>query len=199
MGLALEQGSPVTVDPVAELALAHRELLRRVAVTSDRRSFQALFEHFAPRIKAVLVKSGADYALAEDLVQDVMMTMWHKAALYNPGRGSVATWVYTIARNARIDRLRLKSSQPYIDIETIEIAAEGADGEAGTVAAQTAEGVAAALTNLPLEQREIIEHAFLHDLSQSEIAEKLGLPLGTVKSRQRLAYAKFRDRLGDHR
>lgn len=170
-------------------------LIRRVAEDRDRDCFRLLFEHFAPRIKALMLRSGSQHSLAEDLVQDVMLTVWHKSSLYSPERGSVSSWVFTIARNARTDRLRLKSSQPYVDVSTLEIASEAGNGEDAAGAAQEADRVGAALAELPDDQKRIIELAYVEGLSQTAIAEQLGIPLGTVKSRMRLAYAKLRDSL----
>ncbi len=173
----------------------HKSLMARIANDGDRTAFKDLFLHFGPRVKAIMLKAGADQMLAEDLVQDVMMTVWRKANLYRPERGAVSTWIYTIARNARIDRLRRRSTQPYSDLEGVEIASDDADGEEVTLTKQRAEHVAVALSELPDEQRQIIEFAFVGDLSHNEIASKLSLPLGTVKSRMRLAYTKLKERL----
>lgn len=183
----------------ADLAGEHQRLLGLVSKAGDKDAFRELFVHFAPRIKALMIRSGAAHALAEDLVQDVMMSVWRKSALYHPGRGSVATWIYAIARNARTDRLRHKSSQPYVDVETLEIASDAPDGEREAAASQERADIAVAISALPSEQRQIIELAFAEDCSQSQISERLEIPLGTVKSRMRLAYAKLRENLGDHR
>ncbi|MCX2721354.1 sigma-70 family RNA polymerase sigma factor [Roseibium salinum] len=173
----------------------HLVLIKRIAEKRDRDAFQALFLHFGPRVKAIMQQSGADPALAEDLVQDVMLTVWSKVHLYAAERGTVSTWIYTIARNARIDRFRRRSSRPYQDLDTIEVASEECNGEDALFASQRAGLVALALEELPAEQREIIESAFVRDMSQTEIAEKLSLPLGTVKSRMRLAYTKLKAKL----
>lgn len=170
-------------------------LLERIARDRDREAFRALFLFFGPRVKALMMKGGADREFAEDIVQDVMLNVWNKVHLYAPERGSASAWVYTIARNARIDRLRRGSSRPHEDVSAIEIASTEADGEDAFLATQRAERIAEALETLPDEQRQIIDYAFMRDMTQSDIAEKLGLPLGTVKSRMRLAYAKLRERL----
>lgn len=177
----------------------HALLIARVARERDRDAFSVLFLHFGPRVKALMRKAGADQDLAEDIVQDVMLTVWRKVDTYRPDRGSVGSWIFTIARNARIDRLRRASSRPYEDIEQVEIASETADGESTALASERSERVTRALTDLPTDQREILEYAFVHDMSQSEIAGKLALPLGTVKSRMRLAYAKLKMKLGELR
>lgn len=196
---AFEGPLPAMTGITESTATRQSRLVAQVAATSNRDAFRALFEHFAPRIKAVMIRSGAAHALADDLVQDVMMTVWRKAPLYHPDRGSVATWVYAIARNARTDRLRHRSSQPYVDVETLQIASDAPGGERGAMAAEETEDIAAALTSLPDDQRKIIELAFLQDQTQTAIAKQLGIPLGTVKSRMRLAYARLRECLGDHR
>ncbi|WP_428641656.1 sigma-70 family RNA polymerase sigma factor [Roseibium sp.] len=181
---------------VTDLSLEdHRLLIERIADHRDRDAFEALFVHFGPRVKSMMLQAGATHDLAEDLVQDVMMTVWRKVHLYAPERGAVSTWIYTIARNARIDRLRRGSSQAYEDLETVEIASREGDGEDETFANQRAEQVALALAELPDDQREVIEYSFVRDMTQSEIADELALPLGTVKSRMRLAYAKLKGKL----
>jgi RNA polymerase sigma-70 factor (ECF subfamily) len=173
----------------------HRDLIARIATDRDRVAFESLFLYFGPRIKALMLRAGSDHALAEDLVQDVMTTVWRKVDLYAPERGTVSAWVFTIARNARIDRLRRGSSRPYEDVEAIEIAAEDPDAEEAVLANQRAELVAEALAELPENQRRIIEMAYVDEIPQTQIAEMLLLPLGTVKSRMRLAYAKLRSKL----
>lgn len=183
--------SPIPVSPEA-IGEQHKEFMLAIARSGDRDAFEFLFSHFAPRIKALMIKSGAANSEAEDIAQDVMIKVWRKSAQYTPARGAVSTWIFTIARNARIDRLRRNSSEPYDDIDDHEVASNNASAEEEVLAAQQAQHVSAALVELPVEQREIIKLAFLHDMPQSEIAAQLTLPLGTVKSRMRLAYDKLR-------
>lgn len=161
----------------------------------DRHAFEQIFVHFGPRVKALMLKSGADPALAEDIVQDVFVSVWRKAEQYAPERGTVSGWIFTIARNVRIDRLRRRSSQPYEDVAAIELADDSADAEQELDAAQRAELVARAVVELPDDQRQVIELSYVYDLAQSEIAKRLSLPLGTVKSRMRLAYGKLKQKL----
>ncbi len=170
----------------------HAALLGRIAKVGDRSAFEELFVFFGPRLKGMMMKGGADVHAAEDLTQEVMLTIWRKAALYAPAKGSVSTWVFTIARNLRIDRLRKQSPYAYEDIEALKLESAEIDGENAVMGNQTAEHVAQALKQLPATQRKIVELAFIHDMPQSRIAEKLELPLGTVKSRMRLAYGKLR-------
>lgn len=175
----------------------HEELIADVASSQDRKAFEGLFVSFAPRIKGMMLGSGASNDLAEDIMQEVMLTVWRKAGLYSAGRGSVATWIFTIARNARIDRLRRQPVQPYVDVETISIACDAPSAEAAVIGSQNDERVREALDLLPKEQRVVIEMAFLQFMPQSEIAAKLDLPIGTVKSRTRLAYKKLKEKLED--
>ncbi|UJQ94328.1 sigma-70 family RNA polymerase sigma factor [Mariluticola halotolerans] len=193
MGSATEtQAGAEAGDNPAEI---HRALMARVAACRDREAFGALFLYFGPRVKSLMLKGGADHAQAEDIVQDVMMVVWRKVHLYAPDRGSVSAWIFTIARNARIDRLRRSASRPYQDIDDLELASEDSNGEDDAIANQRSRRVANAMEELPADQREIIDLAYIQDMSQSEIAAQLNVPLGTVKSRMRLAYAKLRDKL----
>ena len=199
MGLAIRVTQPPDVDSPESLAETHRSLIARIAVSRDRDAYKTLFLYFGPRVKALMLKAGADHAQAEDLVQDVMMTVWRKVELYSSERGTVSTWIYTIARNARIDRLRRNSSRPYEDIEGMDLPSDDPSGEDEAFASQRAECVGQALTELPDDQKQIIELAYVHDMSQSEIADKLAVPLGTVKSRMRLAYRKLKIQLEEVR
>ena len=176
---------------------AHRALMARIAATRDRKAFRSLFEFFGPRVKSLMMKAGADHAFADDLVQDVMMTVWRKVELYAPDRGTVSAWIFTIARNARIDRLRKSSSQPYDDIDEVHIESGEKSAEETVISGQHRARVAIAMSKLSDDQKSIIELSYLHDVPQSEIAERLAIPLGTVKSRMRLAYAKLRVELED--
>jgi RNA polymerase sigma-70 factor (ECF subfamily) len=170
-------------------------LMERVARERDREAFQRLFLQFGPKIKALMMRSGSDAHSAEDLVQDVMLTLWRKAHLYAADRGSVSAWIFTIARNVRIDRLRRQSSRVYEDIADVDLEAPEADGEEVAETKQRDRLVGQALADLPPDQRRVVEMSFIQDMPQAEIARVLNLPLGTVKSRIRLAYAKLRDNL----
>jgi RNA polymerase sigma-70 factor (ECF subfamily) len=173
------------------------ELVQRVACNRDRAAFRCLFLRFGPRVKALMIRSGADTSMAEDLVQDVMLILWRKAELYSPERGSVAAWVFTIARNLRIDRLRRQSPQAYHDIDDLDLEAPDASGEEEVHVRQKSMLVSEAVSQLPPDQKRVIELSFIYDMPQADIAQELGVPLGTVKSRMRLAYGKLRERLED--
>jgi RNA polymerase sigma factor (sigma-70 family) len=165
-------------------------LVMRVRDDQDKAAFAALFRHFAPRVKGFLMKSGAGDTLAEECAQDVMATLWQKAHLFDPTRASVATWVFTIARNRRIDALR-KSRRP--EPEDLPWGPEPEPDQAEALEMQQdTERLGAALAQLPQKQRALIERAYYGDLSHSEIAAETGLPLGTIKSRIRLALERLR-------
>jgi len=159
----------------------------------DRAAFAALFRHFAPRVKGFLMKSGADAGLAEECAQDVMTTLWQKAHLFDPARASVSTWVFTIARNRRIDALR-RSRRP--EPEELPWGPEPEPDQAEVLEAQQeTERLGQALARLPEAQRVLVERAYWGEVSHSEIAAETGLPLGTIKSRIRLALERLRNEL----
>lgn len=164
--------------------------VRRIRDAQDQAAFAELFQHFAPRIKAFLMKSGADATMAEECAQEVMATLWHKAHLFDPTRATVATWVFTIARNKRIDVLR-KQRRP--EPEDLGWGPEAEPDQDDVIALQqeTAQ-LRTALKALPDAQRDLIEKAYFGDLSHREIASQTGLPLGTIKSRIRLALDRLR-------
>lgn len=162
----------------------------RIRDDKDQAAFAELFRHFAPRVKAFLMKSGADAAMAEECAQEVMATLWHKAHMFDPARATVATWIFTIARNRKIDALR-KQNRPEPEDLPWGPAAEPDQEDVLTLQQET-QALGQALAELPPKQRELIERAYFGDLSHSEIAAETGLPLGTIKSRIRLALERLR-------
>ena len=156
----------------------------------DRAAFAELFAYFAPRVKSFLMKSGASPDLAEECAQEVMVTLWNKAHLFDPTKASVSTWIFTIARNRRIDLLR-KQKRP--EPEELPWGPEPEPDQAEAIGLQQeTEKLGQALATLPAEQRKLIERAYYGELSHSEIAAETGLPLGTIKSRIRLALDRLR-------
>lgn len=167
--------------------ILHMELIRD---HRDKEAFAAIFSHFAPRVKGFLMKSGAAADLAEECAQDVMVTLWNKAHLFDPSRASVATWIFTIARNRRIDILR-KENRP--EPEDLPWGPEAEPDQADVLALQQESSrLKAAIQALPDAQRDLIQKAYFGDLSHREIAVQTGLPLGTIKSRIRLALDRLR-------
>ncbi|PQO23817.1 RNA polymerase subunit sigma [Rhodobacteraceae bacterium WD3A24] len=168
-------------------------LVARVRDGQDAAAFAALFRHFAPRVKAFLMKGGASAAVAEDCAQDVMATVWRKAHLFDPSRASVATWIFTIARNRRIDVLR-RENRP--EPEELGWGPEPEPDQEDVFALQQDSAkLGAALAELPDKQRQLVERAYFGELSHTEIAAETGLPLGTIKSRIRLALERLRHSL----
>jgi RNA polymerase sigma-70 factor (ECF subfamily) len=164
--------------------------LRRVHRHQDHAAFAELFAHFAPRVKAFLMKSGADETTAEECAQDVMATLWRKAHQFDAQRASVSTWIFTIARNRRIDLIR-REKRP--EPEALPWGPEEEPQPAEMLELrQESERLSAALKRLPDKQRDLVEKAYFGDLTHSQIAEATGLPLGTIKSRLRLALERLR-------
>ncbi len=179
---------PVT-DAFSEVT---RDLLA-VRDQRDRAAFGRLFDHFAPRLKAMLMRGGLQDGTAEDVVQDVMLAVWHKAAQFDPHRADASGWIYGIARNRRIDLARRRPlSQPE---EMPEV--ESLDPDAVQILAfqQEARHLAEALSRLSSEQAEALRAAYFDDLPYSRISEMTGLPLGTIKSRIRLGLERLRHEL----
>jgi RNA polymerase sigma-70 factor (ECF subfamily) len=170
------------------------ELMLMVSTNQDRSAFKHLFNHFAPRIKSFLMKAGADPTMAEECSQEAMATVWNKAKLFDPARASASTWIFTIARNKRIDAIR-KIRRPEPDELTWPDGMEDAQEDALELKQQS-EILADAIQNLPEKQRQLVEKAFFKELSHSEIALETGLPLGTIKSRIRLALERLRHAMG---
>ncbi len=169
--------------------------LRKVAQSADRLAFKKLFEHFAPQIKAFLMKgigSYGDRSQAEEMTQEVMIKVWNKAASFNSSKASLNTWIFTIARNTRIDFIRRNSrAERKIDIEDIWHEADSPEPIVDLQQRRVETQVRNALSTLPDEQALVLEKAFMESKSHNEIAQELGLPLGTVKSRIRLALSKL--------
>ncbi len=172
-------------------------LLVAVATTQDRAAFSELFGYYAPRVKSYLMRLGSDNAQAEEISQDVMVTVWRKASLFDRSQASVSTWIFRIARNRRIDVFR-RTKKPDLDPEDTMLLPSGFDApDAGVDAMEAEARVRAAMKDLPEEQVQLLKLSFYEGLSHSEIAEKLKVPLGTVKSRIRLAFSKMKVRLDD--
>ena len=177
-------------DAQLDKRLAWISQLEAVRDRQDRAAFAELFDYFAPRVKSFLMKSGSAPELAEECAQEVMATLWNKAHMFDGSKASVSTWIFTIARNRRIDMIRkLRRPEP----EDLPWGPEGAPSVDDTIALQQeTEILGRALAELPSKQRQLIERAYFGDLTHSEIASETGLPLGTIKSRIRLALDRLR-------
>lgn len=173
--------------------------LGRIAAHRDRSAFRALFDALAPAVKGLAMRQGADAASAEEIVQETFLAVWRKAALYTPERGSANAWVYAIARNVRIDRLRREPAWQELTDEPDSRAADDTPADDAMAAGQIQMRVRAVLNQLPPEQAAVVRLAFIDGLSHAQIAEATGAPLGTVKTRMNLAYQKMRAALQDIR
>jgi len=180
-------------DDSAEL----EALVIAIAERRDRIAFGELFDRLTPRLKGFLFKHGMSESQTDDLIQEVMLKVWRNAGQFDPTRGKVSTWLFTITRNMRIDHLR-KEIRPKLDPEDPMLTPapdEPADDQIHY--RQTADRVAEAVSGLPDDQTQILQLAFFEELSHSEISNRLDLPLGTVKSRIRLAFGRLRTALSE--
>ena len=172
-------------------------MLVRVGRDRDKAAFAALFEYFAPRIKSFLLRLGTDMSLCEEIAQEAMIMVWRRAETYNPNQSGASTWIFTIARNKRIDRLR-RENRPMPDLADPAFAPEPVEtGEKTIFRQQEEEKIRHALKNLPEEQAKMIFSAYYEEKSHREIADESGVPLGTVKSRIRLALNRLRAHLDE--
>ena len=171
------------------------DLIESIAETGNRDAFKALFAHFAPRLKGYLMRLGASTSQAEEVVQDALLTVWRKAALFDRRKAAASTWIFTIARNRRIDILR-RQKFPEIDADDPTLVPEQpALPDDELIGQREGETVRLALEKLAPEQRELVRLAFYNGWSHTKIAADTNLPLGTVKSRLRLAFARLRNEL----
>lgn len=168
------------------------QLLARVA-SGDREAFARLFAAYAGKVKGYLLRLGAPGAVAEDLAQDAMVAIWRRAASFDSTKAKASTWIFVIARNAWIDKLRREKTElAYRSTTIVSEESEDESPDEASIRGQTEEQVAAAMATLSEDQRQVVRLSFFEDRPHSEIAERLSLPLGTVKSRLRLALMKLR-------
>ena len=172
-------------------------LIEAIARRQDRAAFTRVFAHYAPRVKAYLLRLGLDAAQGEEVTQEVMVAVWRKAASFDRAQASAATWVFRIARNRRIDVFRRDQRAQLDAHDPALIPAPEAQPDHAAEASEREALVRRAMAELPPEQLDLVRRAFYEDLSHSEIAASTGVPLGTVKSRLRLAFAKMKLNLAD--
>lgn len=186
-------------QPEAEQSTSAAEwaaAMRAIAERGDRAAFASIFAYYAPRVRAYVSRLGGGVD-AEELVQDVMLSVWRRAATFDPARACVSTWIFTIARNRRIDMMR-KERRVEVDPDDPALqpdAAPAADSVAEQ--AQWRQRLPGLIAALPRDQAELLRRAFFDDTSQRMIADEMNLPLGTVKSRIRLALLRLRRVLGE--
>ena len=180
-----------------EIAVDWAGLIGQIALRGDREAYRRLFEFFAPRIKGYLMRTGSSEAEAEEIAQEAMIALWRKADRFDPATSGAVAWIFTIARNLRIDAVRRgrRAERMLQDIEAEYLPEPVESTETAFSRSQEAGHVELALQRLPAQQSEIIRLSFLEERPHSEIAALLGIPLGTVKSRVRLAINRLRELL----
>jgi RNA polymerase sigma-70 factor (ECF subfamily) len=188
---------PSAPDVVVRSTPTDEDLLELVAQRRDEAAFDELYRRYARAVYGVVRRRLGDHARSEDVVQEAFTSAWRAAARYRRERGSATSWLFTIARNAAIDALRSRVPAGDSEIPDLPDDSPGPDGLAA--AAEDAFRVHAAVDGLPGHEREVIELAYFAGLSQTEVAARLGLPLGTVKTRSHRALARLADRLADER
>ncbi len=193
--LALTEASEQETSPDAARLAA---LIEAVGAHKDKSAFAALFDYFAPRVKSYLLRLGADNGQAEELAQEVMIQLWRKAATFDRDKAAPATWVFRIARNKRIDAFRRAAAASDFDPYDPNLLPEPETPPDDALnAVQREDILRQAVEQLPEEQLDLLRLAFFEGLTHVEIAERRDLPLGTVKSRIRLALEKLRAKLSD--
>ncbi len=181
--------------PAANLTSADlTRLLEEVRDKRDRTAFLTLFEYFAPRLKSYLMRQGSKEDEAEEFVQEALLTVWRKTEGFDAAKASAGTWIFTIARNKRIDALRKKRGiHTDLDSAMDVQSEERSDAVIETLSSERHyEQMQNALRELPEEQKDLLMKSFFENKSHAQIAEETGLPLGTVKSRIRLAMDRLR-------
>jgi RNA polymerase sigma-70 factor (ECF subfamily) len=166
--------------------------VRAVARDRDRAAFARLFSHFAPRLIAFFSRAGVPREVAEEIAQDTMIAVWNKAESYDPAQAGVPTWIFTIARNLRVDRARREGRRARIEADAMDEPGLAPSGEESLLADERDARIREAVAALPVEQAAVVRLSFYSEKPHAEIARELGIPLGTVKSRMRLAAARIR-------
>lgn len=173
------------------------KLILRIAKDRDRDAFRELYERYAGRIKGAMIRSGARNDEADETAQEAMLAIWRKADTFDPARAPASAWIFTIARNRRIDMLR-KTNRPMPDPNDPLYAPDPPTPAEAEVAIEMRNAkVRDALSSLSTDQRTAVHLAFFEGLSHAEVAKSMDTPLGTVKSRLRLAAARLRGALGN--
>ncbi len=177
------------------------ELMLAVSSRRDVDAFEVIFKHFAPRVKTYMAKLSADTQTAEELMQETMIAVWNKADQFDVAKGALSTWIFTIARNQRIDAVRRARRPEFDPTDPAFVPDAEQSADLRIAERQSASQLRAAMADLPKEQSTLLELAYFEESTHSAIAKKLNLPLGTVKSRLRLAFNKLRaalDNSGAH-
>ena len=170
----------------------------RIAAQQDQAAFETLFKHFAPRLKSFFIKRGGDPALAEEITQETLVTLWKNAEQFDPAKASASTWIFTIARNLSIDRFRQARRPSFDPNDPAFIPDEEEPPDRQLERAEAEQTIRELMNSLSANEKSILMLSFYENHSHGEIAKRLGLPIGTVKSRIRLAFGKLRAALDQH-
>lgn len=190
----MTQSAALNVAATEPTSAELTRLLEQVRDHRDRAAFMTLFEYYAPRLKSYLMRQGAKDDEAEEFVQEALLTVWRKTEGFDAAKASAGTWIFTIARNKRIDALRRKKGihtdlDKAMDVQS----EESSDAVVENLSSERHyEQMQNALRELPDEQKDLLMKSFFDNKSHAQIAEETGLPLGTVKSRIRLAMERLR-------
>jgi RNA polymerase sigma-70 factor, ECF subfamily len=177
---------------------AMHEILSRIATDRSEAAFRTLFDEIGPKVRGFMLRQGADASLADELAQETLLTVWRKAALYSADKGTPIAWIFTIARNLRTDHIRRQRAwHELTDEHAQSLPSDDTPVDEVVSDRQREVRVRAVLKELPPDQLEVVTLAFMEGMPHAEIAERLAIPLGTVKSRIRLAYQKLRAALED--
>jgi RNA polymerase sigma factor (sigma-70 family) len=188
----MDTGNAHVAPPVSR-AEDFAKMIQTIARKQDKASFVKLFEHFAPRVKSYLMRGGTGEEFADELAQETMLSVWNKAGNFDPKKAAASTWIFTIARNKKIDALRSRGQRYDVNIDEIETLADESNNSTDNLIREDETfAIAEAIKKLPEEQAELIRQSFFEGKSHSEIAAEKNLPLGTVKSRMRLALERLR-------
>jgi RNA polymerase sigma-70 factor (ECF subfamily) len=194
---AVETSTPQHDDAAVQARQEAAAWLSAIALHRDRQAFARLYARFAPKVKSYMIRQGADGASADDLTQETMAQIWRKAGQYAPEKAAPSSWIFRIARNLQIDRLRRQK------FHEVELDAQAEQPEEGTgdhdrlTEQPDADRLRQLVDDLPTDQMEVVKLAFFEGLTHSEIGQQLSVPLGTVKSRLRLAFGKLRAGMGE--
>jgi RNA polymerase sigma-70 factor (ECF subfamily) len=184
---------------IQDMAPTMEQRLLDVAIDRDRDAFGAVFSHFAPRVKGFMMRRNCPPDLAEELAQETLIRVWRKAHIFDPAKAAASTWIFTIARNLHIDRVR-RENRPEPDPDDPFFAQEPEPAPDTIIdGVRQAEQLRRAVSELPEEQQKVVKLSFFEEASHADIAEHLNIPLGTVKSRLRLAFGHMRKALGEIR
>lgn len=206
VGRKREKGAGMQIAPgFVETKIARRQraeparrsdertaLLMRVKFNRCEKAFNRLYEYYSPRLSAYLRQKGAPYRISQEIAQDVMAKVWEKAGQFDPRFANASTWVFTIARNRYVDILR-KEQRSVIDPDDPLLVQDApAAADEGLERTDSRQALTKAINSLPCSQAAVLSLVYLNGLKQNEAAERLDIPLSTVKSRLRLALQKLR-------